>query len=64
MDFVLRNVILENGVKMLTNGNIIKDEEVESSGDVKIRAQGFTYNFNIMKDSFEIFNYLMEIQLE
>ena len=43
MNFVLRNVVMEEGVKMLTNGNIIIAEEVESSRDVEIRAQSLNF---------------------
>ena len=51
---------MDNGSKMMTNGDIVSFDEVKSSRNVEIRAQALTFNLNALNDGFEIFNYPMD----
>ena len=62
--FTLRNIILLYGNKMITNGNLVTEEEVELSRGVEIRAHAMNFSFTIFNDGFEVTNSPLEIQLE
>ena len=55
----MRNVILPNGSKLITNGNIVLDERVEPSRGAMIRNHVMNFTLSISSEGFDIINSLI-----